>query len=219
MADLTLDDFGDICTAVRDLLGRKNIASSDTDFEERIPLLITLAEQQIGVRCEALALRTTDALATVAGTATLDLSTLSKSFKRDLSLQIDGFDPLKKISDEGLRAIDPDYGPERPSQYSILGRTVRLWPTPDAIYNVNVSYVHKPTPLTSSNTTNELVPDEAALYLYGALMEACSSVRDNAGVQKWAGLFGDRINALNDEAIMAEMGEARTRQRYGRLYS
>ena len=64
------------------------------------------------------------------------------------------------------------------------------------------------TPLSSSNTTNELMPKAADLYLYGVLLEAQPFLNEQARIEEFVAFY-DRAK----ESLLA--ADARARMRPG----
>lgn len=87
----------------------------------------------------------------------------------------------------------------KPRVYTLLGDEVRLGPTPDAVYTMEMLYYKKFTALSDSNTTTELLTDCPDIYLYAALLELSAYTEHNEGVMKWTQLFNETISAIEME--------------------
>lgn len=61
---------------------------------------------------------------------------------------------------------------EVPTNYTIEGDELRLGPTPDAAYTVEILYRKRLPALSDSNTSNWLLADNPDIYLYGSQVEA-----------------------------------------------
>ncbi len=68
---------------------------------------------------------------------------------------------------------------------------------PDATYTGKLLYYAKLTGLSASNTTNWMITNAPAAYLYGCLLEFYLYTRNDAEIQKYAMLFSGAINSLN----------------------
>jgi hypothetical protein len=87
----------------------------------------------------------------------------------------------------------------KPRVYTLLGDEIRLGPTPDAVYTMEMLYYKKFTALSDSNTTTELLTDCPDIYLYASLLELSAYTEHNEGVMKWTQLFDETISAIEME--------------------
>jgi hypothetical protein len=101
----------------------------------------------------------------------------------------------------------------RPTHYAHIGEQLEVFPTPGALYNVELLYFQKIPPLSDGNATNWLLTDYPDVYLYGALMQAAPYLDDDAKMQVWAGLYGSSINSINAESKKARYSGAGMRMR------
>lgn len=90
----------------------------------------------------------------------------------------------------------------QPQYFTIFGSEIEIFPTPDAIYNLEMIYRQNVPSIvaTGSNWLVTLAPD---LYLYGTLMEAAPSIKEDARIATWAALAAAALQDLNDLGQMS----------------
>tara|TARA_B100000989_G_scaffold298828_1_gene290260 strand:+ start:3579 stop:4253 length:675 start_codon:yes stop_codon:yes gene_type:complete len=85
-----------------------------------------------------------------------------------------------------------------PLAYTILGDTFRFMPKPDDEYAGTLNYYKKFSALTSTNTTNFILSDHPAIYLYGSLFHAANFLGgyNPQQVQTWQQMFATSMERL-----------------------
>jgi len=85
-----------------------------------------------------------------------------------------------------------------PQAYSIEGSNFRFSPTPDTSYTANLVYFKAFDSLSTSTTTNHILTNHPAVYLYGSLYHASNFIRGIAPdtVAQWRQLFIEAINQI-----------------------
>ena len=85
-----------------------------------------------------------------------------------------------------------------PLAYTILGDTFRFMPKPDDDYTAKLNYYKKFSALTSSNTSNFILTDHPAIYLYGSLFHAANFLGgyNPQQVQTWQQMFATSMERL-----------------------
>ena len=85
-----------------------------------------------------------------------------------------------------------------PQAYSIEGSNFRFSPTPDTSYTANLVYYKAFDSLSSSTTTNHILTNHPAVYLYGSLYHASNFIRGIAPetVTQWRQLFIEGITQI-----------------------
>lgn len=84
----------------------------------------------------------------------------------------------------------------KPVIYTIEGTNFVFGPSPDSSYTGKLSYFKKLDALDGTNTTNWLITNAPAVYLYAALTEAMIWDGNQEKAQNFFNLFNQRINAL-----------------------
>ena len=87
----------------------------------------------------------------------------------------------------------------QPKAYTVVGDEIRLAPTPDSVYEMEMLFWQKPVSLSDSATTNFMLTANPDALLYGALIELCSYSENDKGVMKWTQLFNEAIGAVQIE--------------------
>ena len=111
-----------------------------------------------------------------------------------------------------LRELNANTG-GKPTHYAHAGDQLEVFPTPDAVYDVELLYHQKIPVLSDSNATNWLLTSHPDVYLYGALMQAAPYLDADQRLQVWAGLYGSAVNSLNAESKKARYSGAGMRIR------
>lgn len=70
----------------------------------------------------------------------------------------------------------------RPDAFSISGRKITFYPTPDTEYTINYAYLSKVPALSVSNTTNWMVTDYPDVYSDAVMYHALKRFRDPLAV-------------------------------------
>lgn len=177
--------YAELKTAVADWLARDDLTSQVPDF-------ITLAEKSLSRRLRTLDTETTSTLTTVAGTRTVALPT---RFVAARSLWIDDYNPLEfRTTNQGNFEYE-DHSAQ-PRTYGITGSNFEFWPTPDAVYTINITYMASPEPLSDSNTTNAWLTEAPDALLYGALSKSAPFTRQDERLPMWKSEYAGIVDEL-----------------------
>jgi len=95
------------------------------------------------------------------------------------------------------RAYIQGHGGTGVPRYFHESQTQIFWaPTPDNTYAYTLTYVQRPTPLSSSNQTNWLTQNVAELLLWASLMEAESFLISPERVQEFAQSYASNLGPI-----------------------
>ena len=85
-----------------------------------------------------------------------------------------------------------------PVAYTIIGDNFRFAPTPDTTYTGTLNYFKSFDPLSDSNTTNYILTNNPAIYLYGSLYHAANFLGgvEPARLQQWQGMYTTALERL-----------------------
>ena len=85
-----------------------------------------------------------------------------------------------------------------PQAYTILGDTFRFTPKPDSTYTGYINYYKKFDALSDTNTTNFILTDHPAIYLYGSLFHAANFLGgiNPQQVQSWTQMYATALERL-----------------------
>ena len=86
----------------------------------------------------------------------------------------------------------------KPSAYTILGDTFRFAKKPDASYSGVINYYKKFSSLSSTNTSNYILSDHPAIYLYGSLFHAANFLGgyNPQQIQSWQQMYATAMERL-----------------------
>ena len=121
-------------------------------------------------------------------------------------LQIRNFYILSGATKHPLRYVSPSHMDQlrgtstsgTPEVYTILGDTFRFSPKPDSSYTGYLNYYKKFDALTVSNTSNWILTDHPAIYLYGSLFHAANFLGgiEPSQVQQWQQMYSTAMERL-----------------------
>jgi len=85
-----------------------------------------------------------------------------------------------------------------PVAYTIIGDNFRFAPTPDTTYTGTLNYFKSFDALSDSNTTNYILTNHPAIYLYGSLYHAANFLGgvEPARLQQWQGMYTTALERL-----------------------
>lgn len=95
----------------------------------------------------------------------------------------------------GARTLSWDGAPDRILQYTITGSTIKFANDTDG--TLNITYMARFTPLSDSATSNAILTNHPAAYLYGSMVHAAVYCKDVDGATSYKTLFLDEIDQIN----------------------
>ena len=106
--------------------------------------------------------------------------------------------PLRYVSPSHMDQIKGTSTTGTPEVYTILGDTFRFSPKPDSSYTGYLNYYKKFDALTVSNTSNWILTDHPAIYLYGSLFNAANFLGgiEPSQVQQWQQMYSTAMERL-----------------------
>lgn len=191
-------DYASLQTAVTEYLAR----DQDATLIARIPTFIQLAEAKFN---RGLFVRQMESRAT----AVVNLASTEPEF---ISLPGD-FQSMRRVRlssvagkpclsfKSGTQMDEFRYGTAdvagAPKYFTVFGTEVELAPSPDQAYTIEMVYRANIPPL-ASNTSNWLLTLAPDLYLYGALLECSSYIKEDSRIQTWGLGFTAALDDLNN---------------------
>ena len=102
-----------------------------------------------------------------------------------------------------------------PEVYTILGDKFRFAPTPASSYTATLNFYKEFDPLSDSNTTNYILANHPAIYLYGSLYHAANFLGgvEPARLQQWQGMYTTALERLERNDREDQYGNAPLQQR------
>lgn len=106
--------------------------------------------------------------------------------------------PLRYFSPSQMDQIKGTSTTGLPNSYTILGDTFRFSPKPDSTYTAFINYYKKFDTLSSTNTSNYILSDHPAIYLYGSLFHAANFLGgyNPQQVQSWQQMYATAMERL-----------------------
>ena len=159
-----------------------------SDLTDIIPDFISLAETRHKRDFKIRRMETRVTANTIAGT---EYYTLPDNYTamRNIKLNSDPKTPLEYLTPEIMDRLQAGSSTGMPKAYSIKGNDIQIRPIPDGVYEIEVAYYKTFTPLSDSNTTNDMLTHHPDVYLYGALVEAEPYLQNDKRIQVWQGFY------------------------------
>ena len=187
---MALSTYSELKTAIANWLNRSDLTSEISgDF-------IVLAEKDFNSKLR---------IRTMVNAADVTISAETASLPTDF-LQVRDFYILSGSTKYPLRYMTPSQMDQvkgtsqtgTPSSYTILGDTFRFMPKPDATYTGKINYYKKFAALSDSNTTNFILTNHPAIYLYGSLFHAANFLGgvNPQQVQSWTQMYATAMERL-----------------------
>lgn len=181
-----ITDYSSLKTAITDWSHRSDLSSYMDDF-------IKSAEQRIATDLRVRELETSTS-GTLSG-ITLALPSDFASLRRlTIATQVK-YEP-ESVGANGLRRFyDSSNG--LPTYYAIVGSNIEFNRTPDSEYAYELDYYKKPTALTASNTTNDIITTYPNIYLYACLIEAGYFAKNDSDIQRYTDKYRQILEFTN----------------------
>jgi len=191
---MALSTYTELKTTIANWLNRSDLTSEISDD------FIVLTEADLNAKLRIRQMHAQTTITIDAETETVPTGFLQV---RDFYILSNGQKfPMTFISPAQMDAVKASSTTGVPSSYTILGSTFRFAPRPDSTYSGVLNYYKKFDPLTSSNTTNYILADHPAVYLYGSLFHAANFLGgfDPNQVQQWSQMYQTALERieLND---------------------
>ncbi len=178
---MAISNYSELKSAIADWLDR-------TDLTDSIPDFITLAETR---HRRDFKIRRMETRVTANTIVDSEYYTLPDNFvaMRNIQLNTNPKTSLEYLTPEQMDRIHAGSTKGKPKAYSIIGNNIQLRPLPDSVYQIEMLYFKYFTPLSDSNTTNDMLTYHPDAYLYGALVEAEPYLQNDKRIQVWAGYY------------------------------
>ena len=187
---MALSNYSELKSAIANWLNRSDLTSEiSNDF-------ITLAEADFNAK-----LRVRQMINQVAITVNAETENLPTGFLqvRDFYILSGSVKyPLRYITPSQMDQIKGTNTSGMPVAYTILGGTFRFAPVPSQDYTAYLNYYKKFDALSDSNTSNEILSDHPAIYLYGSLFHASNFLGgvNPQQMQTWQQMYATALERL-----------------------
>ena len=187
---MALATYSDLKTSLANWLNRSDLT---TEIAEDF---IVLAEKDFNSKLRVRKMITQSAI-----TVDSELVALPTGFLqvRDFYILEGGVKyPLNYITPAQMDQIKGTSTSGMPSTYTILGDNLRFAPVPSSSYSGIINHYKEFDPLSSSNTSNYILTNHPAIYLYGSLYHASNFLGgiDPQRVQQWQQLYTTALERL-----------------------
>jgi hypothetical protein len=178
---MAISTYAELQTSIASWLDR-------SDLTDIIPDFIALTESRHRRDFKIRRMETRVTANTIAGT---EYYTLPENYvaMRNIKLNSDPKTSLEYLTPEIMDRLQAGSSTGMPKAYSIKGNDIQIRPLPDGVYEIEMLYYKYFTPLSDSNTTNDMLTYHPDLYLYGALVEAEPYLQNDKRLQTWASLY------------------------------
>lgn len=186
---MSIDNYGQLKTAVANWLSRSSLTS-------RIPEFIELGEAMLftSLRC-----REMEASSNVTVTSATRTSSLPTRWVAGRSVYISGSTQqrLEYRRPEEYWSVYADLTSAKPQYYTIEGGNFVWGPLPDDAYTAVVLYYQRPAVLASDSDTNDVLTRWPNLYLFSALIQAAPYLGNDPRLLTWTAMLEDLIERIH----------------------
>jgi len=191
---MALDNYANLKNEIASYLNR-------TDLSSFLDTFIDLAESRMARDLRLREMETIDtSITTVSGTQSYNLPTGYLEM-RYVALQTSPYTFLTYLAPpDFMRVYNAGEGSGSPSHYTIIGSKIHLGKMPDSAKVLDLGFFKRPTGLSSSNTTNDILTNFPDLYLYACLAESEPFLMNDERLKVWASLYKEGIKTANDSA-------------------
>lgn len=195
---MAITTYAELKTAIEDWLDRTDLTSYTGDF-------IALAEKRMitKLKVREMVQRSTATMPT--GDRYLAIPSDFLAVKQ-FQLNTTPLRTLEFVPEDTINLYNTSTS-GKPYYYTITGSEFQFDKIPDSTYTAEITYFQF-SPLSDTNTTNELFPKYSELYLQACLSQAYLFIKDNQKAQSHEMLYGMYANdiVLNDEKSRISQG-------------
>jgi len=178
---MAISTYAELKTAIASWLDREDLTNIIPDF-----IALTESRHRRDFKIRRMETRVT--ASTIADTEYYSLPDNYVAM-RNIQLNTDPKTSLEYLTPEIMDRVKGGSSTGKPKAYSIIGNNFQLRPIPDSVYEIEMLYYKYFTPLSDSNTTNDMLTYHPDLYLYGSLVEAEPYLQNDKRLQTWASLY------------------------------
>ena len=204
---MALSSYSELKTAIANWLNRSDLTSEiSEDF-----VVLTEADFNSKLRIRKMVAQTTITIDSETESIPSDFLQV-----RDFYILNGGIKyALKYITPAQMDQIKGGSSSGQPSTYTILGDTFRFAPTPSSAYTGYLNYYQRFSALSDSNTSNFILTNHPAIYLYGSLYHAANFLGgvDPQRLQQWQRMYETAMERLERNDREDQYGSAPLQQR------
>jgi hypothetical protein len=204
---MALSSYSGLKTSIANWLNRSDLTSEIEDF-------IVLAEKDFNSKLRIRQMVSTDSSFSInAETVALPTGFLQV---RDFFIVNGGTKyALQYITPAQMDQIKGSSTSGQPSTYTIIGEKFRFAPTPASTYTGTLNFYKEFDPLSDSNTSNYILSNHPAIYLYGSLYHSANFLGgvEPRQVQQWQQMYATALERLERNDREDQYGNAPLQQR------
>lgn len=185
---MSLNNYTDLQAAVANWLHRADLTSVIPDF-------ITLAEKRINGDLDARLQDTVATLTTVANTQTVS-SPVDVINIRSLVVQSSPNVVLNYLTPDQFNYQYRGGDTGTPRSFTVIGSSIYLGPTPDAVYSIACDYKAS-VPSLAGSGTNWLMTNYPHVYLMATLCASVMYTKDKDSLPAWETEYTEAIKSVN----------------------
>lgn len=178
--------------------------SHRTDIDDVLDNVIHLAENEIDKR---LMLRDNEQRATATLSTSSRFLALPAGFIKMRRLTLVNGSLNFEVSFAAPEQMTVHNAAGRPRHYTITSQ-LEFDRVPDSAYTLEMNYITKTTPLTSANTTNDVLTNYPDLYLWGCLIQIAILEKDIEMMQVYQSKFDVAMQDANKQERKGRYGTA-----------
>jgi hypothetical protein len=187
---MSITNYSELQASIASWLNRSDLTASIPDF-------ITLAECQLSADLKARAMDLKITLPTAVGISTISVPSDMLEMRR-LVVAGSGFQPLSYRTPDEMASDFQNSASGQPVVFTVIGSTAELAPTPDAVYQMELTYRQRIPALSGPTATNWLLTSWPNAYLYASLLAATPFLMNDARIPVWQALYQNAIDGINN---------------------
>lgn len=188
---MALSNYTELKTSIANYLNRNDLTSVIPDF-------ITLTEDRLN---RDLRVASNVVRAETTTTASQAFYNLPADITELKNITYEATSSSHALSYLSMESASREYGGVTsgyPRAYTLVGDNLKLLPTPDGTYTININYYKKLSALSDSNLTNDIITNYPALYLFGSCMEGAIYLNDTEQSQRFASIFAQTMAEVKE---------------------
>jgi hypothetical protein len=188
---MSLSNYTELKTSIANYLNRNDLTNVIPDF-------ITLTEDRLN---RDLRVASNVVRAETTTTASQAFYNLPADIVELKNITYEATSSSHALSYLSMESASREYGGVTsgyPRAYTLVGDNLKLLPTPDGTYTININYYKKLSSLSDSNLTNDIITNYPALYLFGSCMEGAIYLNDTEQSQRFASIFAQTMSEVKE---------------------
>lgn len=182
---------------------------SDSNYRPVVKIWINEAQRDVCLRADLSTQFTTSTITTTAGTQGYALPSNYARLGEKGNLSIPTYDEILNELEDQDDFDDTTPSSGKPTSYIIIGATLYLYPTPDAVYSLTLRYYKLPADLVNNTDEPEIPEQYHHLLEHYAQRKAYERESDRDMAQYHAGIYETEMAKLLGQVNYANHDHAR----------